>query len=372
MTHSVFMLGLAVFAQQFPSFLLSLFGGIVSDRYSRYKILLVTQTASMIQAVMLATLILQNHYVIWEILTLSVVLGIINAFDVPARQPMVHDMINNKEDLPNALALNSAMVNIARLVGPALSGIVLNEFGAGICFSVNAVSFVAVIGSLLLMKLPAFQPPLIKKKVITELAEGFAYLKDTPLIGLVMLMLVLLSLFVLPYDTMMPVFAKIIYKGDAATYGYISSFIGLGAIMGSLFMASIKEVSHLKLVLLVSVAILGAGLIFFSRIQYLPAAIPFAIVIGFGSLSPMTAGITIIQMQSAPEMRGRVMSYVAMAYFGMLPLGSLLVGMVSQKVSAPLTMFYQGILALIIAAIFSKYILKQFGETRPNDKKAEK
>lgn len=372
MTHSAFMLGLAVFAQQFPSFLLSLFGGIVSDRYSRYKILLVTQTASMIQAVMLAVLILNNHYVIWEILALSVVLGIINAFDVPARQPMVHDMINNKEDLPNALALNSAMVNIARLVGPALSGIVLNEFGAGICFSVNAVSFLAVICSLLLMKLPAFQPPLIKKKVVTELAEGFVYLKNTPLIGLVMLMLLLLSLFVLPYDTMMPVFAKVVYNGNAATFGYISSFIGLGAIMGSLVMASVKDVSRLKVILLMSVGILGAGLIFFSRIQYLPAAMPFAIIIGFGSLSPMTAGITIIQMQSAPEMRGRVMSYVAMAYFGMLPLGSLLTGLVSQKISAPLTMLCQGILALVIAAVFSKYLSTKSGKVQPDNKKTVK
>ena len=185
-----------------------------------------------------------------------------------------------------------------------------------------------------------------------------------------MLMLLVLSLLVLPYDTMMPVFAKIVYNGDAATYGYISSFVGLGAIMGSLFMASIKEVSRLKSVLLISVSILGVGLIVFSRVEYLPAAIPFAVVIGFGSLSPMTAGITLIQMESAPEMRGRVMSYVAMAYFGMLPLGSLLVGTVSQKISAPLTMFCQGILALIIALIFSKFLLKP--SEKNNQKKQRK
>jgi predicted MFS family arabinose efflux permease len=136
------------FAQQFPSFLLSLFGGVVADRHSRYKILLITQTASMIQAVLLAVLILTGHYVIWEILSLSVVLGIINAFDVPARQPMVHEMVNDKEDLANAISLNSAMVNIARLIGPALSGLVLQQFGAGTCFMVNALSFIAVISSL--------------------------------------------------------------------------------------------------------------------------------------------------------------------------------------------------------------------------------
>jgi len=356
LTHSAFMLGFAVFAQQFPSFLLSLPGGVVSDRYDRRKILLVTQTASMIQAILLAVLILTNHYVVWEILTLSVVLGSINAFDTTARQPMVHDMVNNKEDIPNAMALNSAMVNIARLVGPALSGIVLQVFGAGICFSVNALSFVAVITSLLLMKMPEFKPPVVKKKVVAELAEGFQYLKQTPALGMILLLLTVLSLLVLPYDSMIPVFAKVVFKGNAATFGYISSFMGLGAILGSLLFASQKKGTNLRIVLLTGITILGAGLIFFSRISYFPAAMPFAVVIGFGSLMPMTACITIMQVEAAQHMRGRVMSYVAMGYFGMLPLGSLLTGTISQKITAPLTMFCQGIIALIIAVVFSTFL----------------
>jgi MFS family permease len=358
LTHSAFMLGLAIFAQQFPSFILSLPGGVVADRYSRHKILLVTQTASMIQAALLAVLILTNHYVIWEILTLSVVLGIINAFDVPARQPMVHEMVNDKADLPNALALNSAMVNIARLIGPALSGIVLQLYGAGACFSLNAISFVAVIISLLLMKMPAFIPPPVRKKVRHELVEGFIYLKQTPAIGIVMLLMTCMSLLVLPYDTMMPVFAKVIFKGNAATFGYIASFVGLGAILGSLFMASVKGIDKLKAILVLSIAILGAGLILFSRISNFPFAMPFAVMIGFGSLMPMTACITIIQMEAAAHMRGRVMSYVAMAYFGMLPLGSLFVGAISQKISAPLTMLIQGLIAFSIAAVFFRLLIR--------------
>lgn len=356
LTHSAFMLGLAVFAQQFPSFLLSLFGGIVSDRNSRYKILLVTQTASMIQAILLAALILTNHYVIWEILALSVVLGIINAFDVPARQPMVHEMVNNKDDIQNALALNSGMVNIARLAGPALSGIVLQVFGAGICFSLNALSFVAVITSLLLMKLPAFTPPAVKKKVIAELAEGFNYLQRTPVIGLVILFMMCFSLLIAPYDTMMPVFTKVVFKGNAATFGFISSFIGMGAILGSLFIASVKKGANLKNIVLFSSAILGIGMILFSRITYFPVAMVFAMVIGFGSLTPMTTGITIIQIEAAANMRGRVMSFMAMSYFGMLPLGSLLIGTISQKIGAPLTMLCQGIATLVIVAIFSGFM----------------
>jgi MFS family permease len=364
LTHSAFMLGLAVFAQQFPSFLLSLPGGVVSDRYNRHKILLFTQTASMIQAILLAVLILTNHYVIWEILTLSVVLGVINAFDVPARQPMVHEMVNDKDDLPNALALNSAMVNIARLVGPALSGIVLQVFGAGVCFSLNAVSFLAVITSLLLLKLPKFNPRVIKKKVTSEFAEGFQYLKQTPAIGTVILLIICLSLLVLPYDTIVPVFAKVIFKGNAATFGYISSFMGLGAILGSLYFASVKKGSDLKIILLTSITILGTGLILFSRISYFPFAMPFAVLIGFGSLLPTTACITIIQVEAASHMRGRVMSYVAMGYFGMLPLGSLLVGSISQKITAPLTMLCQGIIALIVAVVFSKFLRKDKPDKR--------
>ena len=356
LTHSPFMLGLAIFCQQFPSFLLSLVGGIVADRYNRYRILLITQTASMVQAVFLAVLILTGHYVIWEILTLSVLLGVINAFDMPARQPMVHEMVREKEDITNALALNSAMVNIARLVGPALSGIVLQAFGAGICFSLNALSFIAVLTSLLLMKLPPFIPPTQKKRAFTELAEGFIYLKQTPSIGTIALLILCMSFLVWPYDTVIPVFAKVVFKGNAATYGYITSFVGLGAVLGSFFLASVKKEANLKRLLLTGIITTGIGLVSFSLAGYFPVAMVCAVVLGFGSLMPMTVSITIIQMESASHMRGRVMSYVGMAFFGMLPLGSLLVGTVSQRIGAPLTMLCQGIIALLIAIVFSNFL----------------
>ncbi len=356
MTHSAFMLGLTVFASQFPSFLFSLLGGIASDRYNRYKVLLITQTASMIQAVLLAVLVLINHYTVWEILALSVVLGIVNAFDVPARQPLIHEMVTDKADLPNALALNSSMVNIARLVGPALSGIILVKYGAGACFFINAISFIAVIISLLLMKLPAYIPPSITKKVGSELVEGFVYLKNTPSISVMMLMLGLISLLILPYNTLLPVFAKVIFKGDAATFGYINSFIGLGAVAGSVFLASLKPNADLKIVLLINSIIFGICLIFFSHISYFPLAMLFAALSGFGMMSQTTIFITIIQVESDKAMRGRVMSYVAMAYFGMLPIGSLLIGAISQQIGAPNAILCQGIIALIIVAAFYKFL----------------
>ena len=239
MTHSPFLLGITVFASQFPSFIFSLPGGVASDRYNRYKVLLITQIASMIQALLLAILILTNHSSVTGILLLSVLLGIINAFDVPARQPLIHEMVTNKADLPNALALNSSMVNLARLIGPALSGIVLVKWGAGICFLLNGLSFIAVIISLLLMKLPPYTAPPVKNKIRSELTEGLRYLKNTPSISITLLLLGLLGLLVLPYNTVLPVFAKVIFKGDAATFGYINSFIGIGAVAGSFFLATL-------------------------------------------------------------------------------------------------------------------------------------
>lgn len=370
MTHSAIMLGITVFATQFPSFLLSLYGGIISDRYNRYKIMLITQTAAMIQAVLMAVLILTNRYTVWEILSLSVILGIINAFDMPARQPMVHEIIHDKTDLSNALALNSSMVNLARVLGPALSGIILQRLGAGICFSLNALSFVAVIGSLLLMKLPPYIPNQAKKKATSELKEGFAYIKNTPAIGMILLMLTFVSLLVLPYNTLLPIFAKVIFKGDATTFGYINSFIGLGALGGAFFLASLKPGTDLKIILLTNTFIFGVCLMLFSHISYFPLAMVFATLTGFGMMSQSTIGNTIIQTQSAPHMRGRVMSYFALAFFGMLPLGSLLVGSISQLIGAPDTLLCQGITAIIIAIIFSGFLRKD-QINKKNQKKLE-
>ncbi|WP_217278576.1 MFS transporter [Hymenobacter sp. BRD67] len=259
LTHSAAMIGLAMFAQQFPSFLLSLLGGVVADRYPRYRILLVTQTASMGQAILLAALVLSGHYVIWQLLVLSVILGIINAFDVPARQPLIHEMVDHKEDLPNAISLNSAMVNMARLIGPALSGLVLQRFSAGFCFGLNAVSFLAVLASLLLMTFAPFRPAVVPKKVTAELAEGFQYLRQTPALNRLLLFMAAMSLLVLPYDTLEPVFAKVVFGGNAATYGYLSGCIGLGALAGTFVLASAKKGADLRKFMLGSVVVLGGG-----------------------------------------------------------------------------------------------------------------
>jgi len=356
------MLGLTFFAGQFPSFVLGLFGGVVSDRYDRFRVLLTTQIASLIQASILAILILMGHYKVWELLVLSVLLGCINAFDVPSRQSLVYDMVDDKSTIPNALALNSSMVNLARLIGPAIAGVVLEKLGAGICFVLNAASFIAVIVSLLRMRLKPYEPRPHDKKVWTDdLREGFAYLKQTPSIAKVILMLAVMSLLVIPYATMMPVYAKVIFHGDATTFGYIDSFIGLGAVTGALYLASLPSSANRKRILWMNTILFGLGLILFSYTTWFPLAMVFAMLSGFGMMAQTTVSNTIIQTTVAPAMRGRVISYFAMAYFGLQPLGSLLIGAISHYIGAPATLLAEGLAALAVVGIFWKYLRKEEG-----------
>lgn len=363
-TQSSFMLGVAVFAAQFPSFLFSIAGGVVADRYNRYQVLLLTQVASLVQAVLLTTLVLLDRYEVWHILTLSVLLGIINAFDVPARQALVYDMVDNKEHLPNAIALNSSMVHTARLIGPAIAGLVLQQYGAAICFLINGFSFIAVLTSLLFMKLPPYKPREHTSDVITDLKEGFGYLKNTPSISMVMIMLACMSLVALPYITLLPIYAKDIFHGEASEFGYLNSFIGLGAVSGALYLASLKAGSNLKKILFFNTLIFGMGLIVFSHLTNLPLALFVIAVTGFGMMSQTTISNTLIQTTVTPAMRGRVLSYYAMAFFGMQPVGGLLIGTLSYYVGAPNAILIEGLATLLIALIFFPFLRRDLLKRR--------
>ena len=358
LTHSGFMLGLSLFCTQFPSFLLSAAGGVVSDRYHRFRVLLITQIASAVQSLLLAILLFTGWYNVWSILTLGVVLGMINAFDVPARQAMVYDMVDDKDNLANALALNSSMVNLARLVGPAVAGFILHKFGDGWCFALNTASFIAVIGSLLRMKLPPYERKIHTKNAFGELKEGWQYLRNTPSIARVITMLAAMSLFVIPYSTVLPIYAKDIFHGNAATFGVIDSFIGLGAISGALYLATRTKntLASRKKILRTNTIIFAVGLLCFAYTTWFPLAMVFAVVAGFGMMAQTTMTNTIIQTTVAPAMRGRVISYFAMSYFGMMPLGSILIGTVSQYAGAPNTVFAAGIIALIVVGVYWKYL----------------
>lgn len=358
LSQSAFILGITVFCAQFPSFVFSIFGGVVSDRYNRFRVLLATQIASLIQALILTLLIFGGDYAVWQILVLSIILGSINAFDVPARQALVYDMVDNKEHLPNAIALNSSMVNAARLIGPAISGIVLEKFGAAICFLSNAGSFVAVIASLLAMRLPQYIQRKRESSVTSDLREGFSYLKNTPSISKIMMMLASVSLLSLPYVTLLPIYAREVFTGSASTFGLLNSFVGLGAVSGALFLASMRPGTNLKKVLFRCTILFAVGLICFSYMQFFPLALVFIALSGFGMMAQTTISNTIIQTTVAPAMRGRVISYYAMAFFGMQPVGGLLVGSIAHIIGAPLTVLMQGIATLLIAVIFFPFLRK--------------
>jgi len=356
LTHSTLMLGVTLFASQFPSFLFSLYGGVVSDRYNRYKVLLTTQVLSLVQAVLLATLILLKHYEVWEILSLSVFLGVINAFDVPARQSLVYEMIDDKDDLPNALALNSSMVNLSRLIGPGIAGIILEKVGDGACFLLNALSFVAVITSLLMMRLPKYISKPHTKNVFGELKEGYSYIKRTPEILFVIIMLMFISLFVLPYSTLIPFYARDVFHGTASTFGIIDSFIGLGAFSGAIFLASIRPGHDLKKILAINTLVFGAGLVLFSHENHYILALLFSALAGFGMMSQITISNTLLQTTADVKMRGRVISFYAMAFFGMQPLGGLLIGWISKWIGTKDTMLGEGVIALIIGMVHFMFL----------------
>ncbi|WP_194304279.1 MFS transporter [Chryseobacterium sp. LAM-KRS1] len=352
LTHSSFMLGVTVFAEQFPSFLFSFAGGVAADRFNRSTIIRWTQIAAVLQTSLLAVLFLAHHIVVWQILALSVVLGIINAFDVPARQTMISQVVMEESDVPSALSLSSATSSISKVLGPAVAGFVLEHWNVGFCFVLNAIGFMIVIVCFSMMKLPAYEKKTTHKKVLSEFKEGWVYLKNESRIGLVILMLSLMGLLVLPYDTLIPEVAKITFKGSASTFGYISGFIGLGAVSGTILLASLKRNDKLRFYLVLSTAALGLGLILFSQSTNFYWAMLFVVFTGFGSVMQLTSCNIIVQSEAAPHMKGRAISILLTAIFGMLPLGSLVTGYASEHIGSSNTLLIQGILAILIAICF--------------------
>lgn len=356
MTNSVLMVGIATFAEQFPSFILSPAGGITADRYDRYKILMVTQITSALQAVLLTVLYYSGYHEIWMLLTLSVILGIANAYDIPARQAMVNDLVKNKDDLPAAIAMNSSLNNFSRLAGPALAGVILAKYGADICFGLNAASFIAVIVCLNLIRFPVYRAPQKRKNPWTDFKDGLAYTRRETEIRNILMLCGLVSLLVITYNTLQPYFAREVFHGDAATYGYINAATGLGAFTSTLVVASQKKGSRLKMLLFYNLLLLGVGLIIMSFVKVLPVFMLMCFICGFGTMSVMPICNTVIQTVSSQQMRGRVVGFFAMATLGTLPIGSLFIGWVSKMVEARYCQLAQGVICLSIAAAFYKFL----------------
>jgi MFS family permease len=352
MTHSAFMLGLVAFSSQIPMMFLSPYAGAYVDRHSRYRTLLVTQFASMLQAGLLALVVLTNQYNITIIILLSVMLGVINAFDVPSRQSLMIVLVQNKKELPNAIALNSTMVTLARLVGPAVAGVLLSTVGEGICFLINFLSFIAVISTLLMMKIKIQESKKNVEPIWKNLIQGFTYIKRNPALKHTIVLMAMLSLFIMPYITLLPIYAKTVFKGDATTFGWLNAISGLGALIGAIYVARLHAEKNLLKVMIGAGLLISVSLMLFSYITYLPLSL-FIIMIGeAGLLTFIAATNTYLQTNVEENMRGRVISYYVMAFGGMLPIGSLIIGLLAHLTSAPFTVLAEGLAGIITLFLF--------------------
>jgi len=353
LTNSPFLLGFVGFAGQIPTFLLAPLAGVLADRWNRQRILILTQTVAMIQAVILSLLVLTETVVIWHIILLSVLLGIINAFDMPTRQSFMVEMVEEKEDLANAIALNSSMVNSARLLGPSLAGILIAAVGEGICFLINGISYLAVIGALLAMKIIPKNLKLQSSRVWYGLKEGFTYASAFAPIRAVLLLLGLVSLMGMPYIVLMPVFAKDILHGGPHALGFLMGASGVGALVGAFYLASRRTVLGLGRLIALAASIFGLGLIAFSLSRVLWLSLPLMLMTGFGQMVQMASSNTVLQTIVDDDKRGRIMSFYTMAFMGMTPFGSLFAGSLASSIGAPYTLFIGGITCLMGSAFFA-------------------
>ncbi|MBZ5568553.1 MAG: MFS transporter [Acidobacteriia bacterium] len=365
LTGSALLLGVVGFAGQIPTFLLAPFAGVWVDRLDRHRVLVVTQILAMLQSFALAVLALTHRITIWNIVWLSAFQGLINAFDMPARQAFVVEMVEEREDLSNAIALNSSMVNMARLIGPSLAGVVIAVFGEGYCFLIDGFSYLAVIASLLLMRLRRQEPRRARTNMLAELKEGWAYVSGSVAIRAILVLLALVSLVGMPYTVLMPIFAGSILRGGPHTLGFLMAASGVGALTGAVHLASRRTVVGLGRVVTASAALFGIGLITFSQSRRMWLSLALMVVTGMGMMQQMAASNTILQTIVDEEKRGRVMSYFSMAIVGMTPFGSLLAGSVAARMGAPRTLLISGVCCVAGAAWFGLHLEDVRSEVRP-------
>ena len=354
MTNSVFLLGLIGFTGQFPTVIFGSFAGVYADRLNRRNLLIATQTFAMLQAFLLAFLTLTGSVAVWHLIVLSIILGTVNAVDVPVRQSFVIDMVENKSDLGNAIALNSFMFNGARLVGPSIAGLLIAYVGEGVCFLVNGISFFAIILALMAMRTTQKVRQQSSDAVLHELKEGFQYAAGFAPIRYIILLVGLLSLLSMPYIVLMPVFARDILHGGSHTLGFLMGASGIGALAGALYLASRKSVIGLARLITISTCVFGCGLIAFSVSRYLPLSLCLMLVTGFGMILSMASCNTIVQTVVDEDKRGRVMSFYAIAFVGMAPFGSLIGGSIAHNIGAPLTLTLCGVSSIVGAIFFYK------------------
>nr|MDA8087065.1 MFS transporter [Nitrospiraceae bacterium] len=359
------LLGVVGFAGQIPSFVLAPFAGVLADRWNRRRALVITQTLSMLQAFALAALVLTKTISVWQIILLSIGLGCVNAFDITTRQAFVPDMLEKKEDLGNAIALNSSLFNGARLIGPAVAGVLIALVGEGMCFLLNGVSYIAVIAALLMMKLE--RPPLHTEKegFISGISQGFSYVSGFAPIRSILLLLALISFTGLPYAVLMPLFAGKVLHGGPHTLGFLMAASGLGALGGTIFLASRKDALRLGMMTPIAGAVFGTGLMAFAYSHFLWLSLLLMAVTGFGIMVQMASSNIVLQNVVDDDKRGRVMSFFAMAVMGAVPFGSLLAGGLAGRIGAPATLFVCGACCVLGSLAFSCRISSLQEELEP-------
>ena len=351
LTDSAFLLGVMGFGSQFPAFLMAPFAGAMADRWSRYRMVVVAQVLAMTQAVVLATLVLTGTVQIWHLIVLSIVAGLIGGVDIPARQSLLVHLVKGPEDLPNAIALNSSMFNAARLVGPAVAGVIIGWVGEGTVFVLNAVSYLAVLGALAAMN-PSQERGHRTGSMLRTIRDGFAYAFGFPPIRDLLILLGLVSLVGIPYVVLLPVFARDVLGGGAGTLGLLTSSAGLGALLGALVLASRENIRGLGRVIRRATALFGAALLAFAFSSDVLISCLVLVASGFGVMLATASINTVLQTLVGEEMRGRVMSLYAMAFVGMTPIGSLVGGALAARYGAPLAVAAGGMGCLALAVWF--------------------
>ena len=353
MTNSALVLGVVGFANQIPTFFLVPFTGVLVDRWNRHRMLVITHSLLMIHAFILATLALTHTIQVWHIIVLSVLQGIIHSFEIPARQSFVSEMVEKKEDLANAIALNSSLFNATRLIGPAIAGLLIAAIGEGMCFLLDGITYFAVISSLLSMRIAPHEVKNPTSNVLQGLKEGIDSAFGFAPVRAILLLVALVSLMGISYTVLLPVIARDILHGDANVLGFLTSSAGLGALMGALYLASRKSVRGLGKYIAFSSGIAGVGLIFLAISHTLWLSLAMVLVVSFGIMIQMAASNTVIQTVVDDDKRGRVLSLYIVALMGVAPFGNLIAGWLANRIGTANTMIIGGAACIFGALIFA-------------------
>ena len=366
LTGSAFLLGVVGFTSQIPTFLLAPVSGVLADRWNRRRLLIVTQTLAMLQAALLAAAVLSGIVQVWHIVVLSLLLGVVNAFDIPIRQSFLVEMVSRPEDLSNAIALNSSMVNGARLIGPTIAGLLVASVGEGICFILNSASYLAVLMALIAMRLaPGPHHRKHRRNVFHELREGFNYVFGFGPIRSILLLVALVSLTGMPYAVLVPVFAKEVLHGGAHTFGFLMTAAGFGAFAGTVYLASRKSVLGLGRLIVIAAFLFAVGIAAFAVSANIPLSLVSLAVAGFGAMTLIASCNTVLQTILEEDKRGRVMSFFTVAFIGMAPFGSFGAGTMAGIIGPRETILLGAACCLAGAIIFSRHLPHIREKVRP-------